>query len=105
MFVSGSLGAVLFALAAMNDAVLFHVKLGRWNLLWYAGALGVLFSAGKAMLPRDASSSSSSSSSSASARPPYARRNLFAEMDAALAEVAAHTHYYPDIWRGRGWSR
>ena len=31
------------------------------------------------------------------------RRNLFAEMDAALEKITHHTHYYPEFWRKRGW--
>jgi len=90
VFVSGSLGAVLLAFAAVNDSILLHVKLGNWNLLWYVGILGVTFSVGKAMLP------------DAGVHPPFLR-NLFAEMDSAVANIATHTHFYPDIWKGRGW--
>lgn len=90
VFISGSLGAVLLAFAAVNDSILLHVKLGQWNLLWYVGILGITFSVGKGMLP------------DTGVHPPYIR-NLFAEMDSALAKVAAHTHFYPDIWKGRGW--
>ena len=90
VFVSGSLGAVLLAFAAVNDSILLHVKLGQWNLLWYVGILGVAFSVGKALLP-DAKSQRPST------------RNLFLEMDAALERVSTHTHYYPDVWQKRGW--
>ena len=90
VFMGGSLGAVLIVFAAINDAVLLHVKIADWNLLWYAGVFGVIYSIGKAMIP-----------------PPEAQvknaRNLFAEIDAALANVATHTHYLPDHWRKRGW--
>ena len=91
VFVSGSLGTLLLAFAAMNDAILLHVKIGQWNLLWYAGVLGACFSAGKGMLPKAAS-------------PHFglARRNLVEDMDAALETVAVHTHYLPDSWRGKG---
>jgi hypothetical protein len=90
VFVGGSLGAILFLFAAMNDAILLHVKIADWNLLWYAGVAGVVYSAGKSMLPRESAQ-------------PKSSRNLFAEIDAALANVATHTHHYPDIWKGRGW--
>lgn len=90
VFVSGSLGAVLLALAAVNDSILLHVKLGHWNLLWYVGILGVVYSLGKALLP-DAKSQRPST------------RNLFSEMDMALEKVATHTHYFPDVWQKRGW--
>ena len=90
MFISGSLGAVLLALAAVNDAILLHVKFGNWNLLWYVGILGAAYSVGKGLLP------------DTDIHPPY-HRNLFAEMDAALANVATHTHFYPEFWKGRGW--
>eukprot|EP00521_Asterionellopsis_glacialis_P014348 CAMPEP_0195303288 /NCGR_PEP_ID=MMETSP0707-20130614/32546_1 /TAXON_ID=33640 /ORGANISM="Asterionellopsis glacialis, Strain CCMP134" /LENGTH=1072 /DNA_ID=CAMNT_0040366791 /DNA_START=61 /DNA_END=3279 /DNA_ORIENTATION=- len=89
-FIGGSLGVVLIALAAVNDSILLHVKIGDWNLLWYVGILGVLFSTGKSMLPDP------------TVHPSYTR-NLFAEMDKALGQVATHTHHYPDIWKGRGW--
>ena len=90
VFVSGSLGAVLLALAAVNDSILLHVKLGHWNLLWYVGILGIVYSLGKALLP-DAKSQRPST------------RNLFSEMDMALEKVATHTHYFPDVWQKRGW--
>jgi autophagy-related protein 9 len=92
VFIGGSLGALLFAFAAMNDAILLHVKIADWNLLWYAGVVGVVYSAGKAMLP------------TAEAQP-RSSRNLFAEIDDALANVATYTHHYPDTWRGRGWDQ
>jgi autophagy-related protein 9 len=90
VFVGGSLGAVLFAFAAINDAILLHVKIGDWNLLWYAGVFGVVYSVGKALIPN------------AKAQPKSAH-NLYEEMDTALADVASNTHYYPDVWKGRGW--
>jgi autophagy-related protein 9 len=90
VFVGGSMGAILLAFAAMNDAIVLHVKIADWNLLWYGGMFGVLYSTGKAMIPK------------ATAQPKSAR-NLYAEMDAALAVVATHTHYYPETWVGRGW--
>ena len=89
-FVGGSLGAVLVAFAAVNDAILLHVKIADWNLLWYAGMVGVVYSVGKSMLPTAAARPSSS-------------RNLFAETEAALQKVGTYTHYYPEIWKGRGW--
>ncbi len=90
VFLSGSLGAVCIALAAMNDAILLHVRLGNRNLLWYVGIIGVAYSVGKGMLPK------------ISVADRY-RRNLFAEMDAALEKVSHHTHYYPEYWKKRGW--
>lgn len=92
VFISGSLAAVVFVFAAINDAILLHVKIGDWNLLWYAGMFGVLYSVGKAMIPN------------ATAQPNSAR-NLYGEMDEALALVASHTHFYPDTWKGRGWEQ
>ena len=92
VFIGGSLGAVLFAFAAMNDAILLHVKVADWNLLWYAGVVGAIYSAGKAMIPNSDSQ-------------PKSSRNLFAEIDEALAKVASHTHHYPPIWKGRGWDQ
>ena len=90
VFLSGSLGAVCLALAAVNDAILLHVKLGHWNLLWYLGILGVGFSVGKSMLPKMTIAE-------------RYRRNVFAEMDLALEKVSHHTHYYPEFWKKRGW--
>jgi len=89
VFLSGSLGAVCVALAAMNDSILLHVKIGNWNLVWYLGVLGVIYSGGKGLLPNGTSEKS--------------HQNLFSQMDHALATVATHTHYYPDFWRKRGW--
>jgi autophagy-related protein 9 len=90
VFMGGSLGAVLFAFAAINDAILLHVKIADWNLLWYAGVFGVIYSGGKAMIPNAAAQ-------------PKSARNLFGEIDEALANVASHTHFYPETWQGRGW--
>jgi autophagy-related protein 9 len=89
-FIGGSLGAVLFGFAAINDAILLHVKIADWNLLWYAGVFGLIYSVGKSMVP------------TAEAMPKSAR-NLYAEIDEALEKVAEHTHFYPDTWKGRGW--
>jgi len=90
VFLSGSLGAVCVALAAVNDAILLHVKILNWNILWYVGILGVVYSVGKGMLPDN------------SVIPKY-HHNLFAEMDAALTKVSSHTHYHPEFWKKRGW--
>lgn len=90
VFLSGSIVAVLLMLAAINDAILLHVKLGNWNLLWYVGVLGLTFSIGKGMLP------------DSNFIPRY-HHNLFAEMDGALAKVSSHTHHYPEFWKKRGW--
>jgi len=87
-FVSGSLGAVLLFLAALNDAILLHVKIGDWNLLWYVGIFGVIFAVGNGLLPN------------AEVHPRYSL-NLFAEMDGLLGQVATHTHFYPDHWKKR----
>ncbi|KAK1736776.1 autophagy-related protein 9 [Skeletonema marinoi] len=92
VFVSGSLGTLLLVFAAINDAILLHVKVGNWNLLWYAGVLGASFSIGKALLPK-------------SNNPYYcrSRRNMMNDMSVELEKVASHTHFLPDSWRGKGW--
>lgn len=90
VFISGSLGTLLLAFAAMNDAILLHVKIGQWNLLWYAGVLGACFSVGKGMLPKQSSPHFG-----------HARRNLISDMNAELEKLATHTHYLPDSWRGK----
>jgi len=82
----------LLSFAAINDAILLHVKISQWNLLWYVGMLGVAFSVGKGMLPNE------------EIHPPYSF-NLHAEMELALSKVAVHTHYFPDTWRKRSWKR
>jgi autophagy-related protein 9 len=88
VFIGGSLGAVLFVFAAINDAILLHVRIADWNLLWYAGVVGVLYSVGKAMIPSEETR-------------PRRIRNLYAETDAALTSIANHTHYYTPHWKGR----
>jgi len=98
VFLSGSLGAVCLALAAVNDAILLHVKLGHWNLLWYVGILGATYTVGKGMLPPTETEMTSAVKNKKSSH-----RNVFAEMDAALVEVTSHTHHYPEFWRKRGW--
>jgi autophagy-related protein 9 len=92
VFVSGSLGAVLVAFAAVNDAILLHVKIADWNLLWYVGVVGALYSCGKAMIPK-------------SVAQPRSSRDLYTEMDKALVKVAEHTHHFPDTWKDRGWDQ
>ena len=92
VFIGGSLGAVLIGFAAINDAILLHVKIADWNLLWYAGIVGVIYSTGKSMIP------------SGEARPRYIK-NMHETMDNALANVATYTHYYPDLWLKRGWDK
>jgi autophagy-related protein 9 len=89
VFLSGSLSAVCVALAAMNDSILLHVKIGNWNLVWYLGILGVVYSGGKGLLPNGTVEKS--------------HQNLFSQMDDALGVIATYTHYYPDFWRNRGW--
>jgi autophagy-related protein 9 len=88
VFCGGSLGAVLFVFAAMNDAILLHIKIADWNLLWYLGMVGVVYSTGKAMTPEGSNI--------------YHTRNLFAETDEALQSVGKHTHYFPSHWKHRG---
>ena len=92
VFVSGSLCTLLLVFAAINDAILLHVKVGNWNLLWYAGVLGASFSIGKALLPK-------------SNNPYYcrSRRNMMNDMTVELEKVSSHTHFLPDSWRGKGW--
>jgi autophagy-related protein 9 len=94
VFCGGSCGAVLFVFAAMNDAILLHVKIADWNLLWYAGIVGIVYSIGKALLPNGNPG-----------QPRRYVRNMYAEMDAALRQVATHTHYYPQVWQARGWDK
>lgn len=90
VFLAGSVGGCLILLGFVNDAILLHVKLGNWNLLWYVGVLGVLFSVGKMMLPDHTNI-------------PRYHHNLFADMNSALEKVASHTHHYPEFWKKRGW--
>ena len=91
VFLGGSIGAVLVVFYGINDAILLHVKIADWNLLWYAGVAGAIFSAGKSLLPQGKE-----------ARIRYIR-NVYTSRESALESVANHIHYYPDIWRGRGW--
>ena len=92
VLIGGSLGAILVTFAALNDAILLNVKIGDYNLLWYIGMLGVIYSGGKALQP------------SSDLRPRYIR-NIFGEMEAALAQVATYIHYYPEVWKARAWDR
>eukprot|EP00538_Stauroneis_constricta_P012878 CAMPEP_0119548922 /NCGR_PEP_ID=MMETSP1352-20130426/2733_1 /TAXON_ID=265584 /ORGANISM="Stauroneis constricta, Strain CCMP1120" /LENGTH=1250 /DNA_ID=CAMNT_0007594331 /DNA_START=406 /DNA_END=4157 /DNA_ORIENTATION=- len=89
VFLGGATGGVLLILAGMNDALLLHVQYGGRNLVWYAGMAGVTYSVGKALSP--------------SKKQPMVTRNLYRDMNVALETMASHTHYYPDIWRNRGW--
>jgi autophagy-related protein 9 len=92
VFIGGSLGAVLLVFAMINDSILLHVKIADWNLLWYVGVVGAIYSAGKAMIPSGKSQ-------------PRVTRNMFAEIEAALVNVSKYTHYHPDMWKSRGWDQ
>lgn len=92
VFFGGGLGTLLVAFAAINDAILLHVKIADWNLLWFAGISGVIYSIGKGMLPNLETERK-------------VARNLFSETDTALLNVSAHTHHFPDTWKGRGWEQ
>jgi autophagy-related protein 9 len=94
VFIGGSFGVVLVAFAAINDAILLHVKIADWNLLWYLGIVGAVYSMGKSMLPTNLVDTGPSSS-----------RNMFSECEAALSDVEKSTHYFPSNWRGRGWDK
>jgi autophagy-related protein 9 len=89
-FVGGAFAALLFGLAAVNDAILLHVKIGNFNLLWFVGIATMCYSAGKSMLPDPES---------------HTRYiwNLNEEMDQALTLMATHTHHYPDTWKRKGY--
>ena len=108
VFVGGSVGACLFVFAALNDAILLHVKIADWNLLWFAGMAGIVYSTGKSMLPAHV------------APPPHTIRddvdmttvprrgedfvrNVYKARTDALNRVIQHTHYCPEWWRNRGW--
>eukprot|EP00814_Leptocylindrus_danicus_P022481 CAMPEP_0116009500 /NCGR_PEP_ID=MMETSP0321-20121206/3467_1 /TAXON_ID=163516 /ORGANISM="Leptocylindrus danicus var. danicus, Strain B650" /LENGTH=478 /DNA_ID=CAMNT_0003478469 /DNA_START=899 /DNA_END=2335 /DNA_ORIENTATION=- len=93
VYISGSLLASLFLLAAIDDSILLHVKVGKWNLLWYVGMLGIAFSVGKSLLPN------------AEIHKPQFHKNYFADMNSALHRVASHTHHFPDTWKNRAWKR
>jgi autophagy-related protein 9 len=90
VFLSGAVGGVLLVFGVLNDAILLHVQLFGRNLLWYAGLAGMAYTIGKALLPTKEAT-------------PSVTRNLFQDMDVGLKNVSNHTHYYPDIWKGRGW--
>lgn len=90
VFVSGSLGTLLLTFAAINDAILLHVKIGQWNLLWFAGIVAACFSVGKGMLP-DVNNPHLG----------HARRNLINDMNLELENLANYTHFLPDSWRGK----
>lgn len=90
VFISGSLGTLLLTFAAINDAILLHVKIGNWNLLWFAGILGACFSIGKSLLPKATDAYSG-----------HTRRNLVNDTNAEFEKIATHTHYLPDDWRGK----
>lgn len=89
-FLGGAFAAVLFGLATVNDAILLHVKIGHFNLLWFVGIATMCYSAGKSMLPDPEV---------------YTRYvwNLNDEMDQALTMIAAHTHHYPDTWKRKAY--
>jgi hypothetical protein len=89
-FLGGAFAAVLFGLATVNDAILLHVKVGHFNLLWFVGIATMCYSAGKSMLPDPEV---------------YTRFiwNLNEEMDQALTMIAAHTHHFPDTWKRKAY--
>ena len=90
VFISGSLGTLLLTFAAINDAILLHVKIGNWNLLWFAGMLGACFSIGKSLIPKATDPHTG-----------HGRWNLVNDTNAEFEKIASHTHYLPDDWRGK----
>ena len=130
VFVSGSLGTLLLLFAAINDAILLHVKIGNWNLREFTkiGRSVVYFlhfSLMEAIIPNDRPFHSSTTNTTTvwyagvlgasfsigkgmlpKANSPYfghARRNLLNDMNLELEKLATHTHFLPDAWRGKGW--
>jgi autophagy-related protein 9 len=90
VFIGGAFASVLFAFAAVNDAILLHIKIGNFNLLWFVGVATMFYSIGKSMLPDP----------EAHARSVW---NLNEELERTLNVMATHTHYYPDTWKGKGY--
>jgi hypothetical protein len=88
-FIGGSFGVILLVFAAVNDAILLHVKIGNFNLLWFVGVTTLIYSAGKSMLPDPKV---------------HARftRNLVEDKHLALSNLATHTHHYPENWKVGG---
>jgi autophagy-related protein 9 len=82
-FLSGSLIAVMLLMTVLEDGVLLYVKLWDRNLLWYVGVLSAVYAFGRAAAPRR-------------------KERVPAEaMEETLLELAAHTHYMPERWRGK----
>jgi hypothetical protein len=75
VFLPGSVIAFLLSFAAINDAILLHVKISQLNLLCFVRMLPVAFSVGKGMLPNE------------EIHLPYSI-NLHSKLEAALAKVA-----------------
>ena len=93
VFLSGSLLASLFLFGSIDDSILLYVKFSNWNLLWYIGILGVIFSVGKSLIPDQ------------EVHKAQYHKNYFEEMNNALYRVASHTHYFPEKWKGMAWKR
>ena len=92
-FVSGSLIAVLFLFAAIDESILLHVKVADQNLLWYVGVLGIAFGASKGLLPDEKLHSTSHT------------LNLVEEAEDKLMQVSSFTHYYPQKWRKKAFKQ
>lgn len=110
VFLSGSILSILVVLAAMNDAILLHVKIGQWNLLWYVGIFGMVFSFGRGMSQTQENNTEKHdgyyyNNNNKDERDEVSllpKKGLFQEMNESLAHISQYTHYMPYHWHKRG---
>jgi autophagy-related protein 9 len=90
-------GAVLTLLAALtlfDESILLYIHLGGRNLLWYSALLAAAVALARALGGSD-DATDAGSSADAAAGGLGGRRNA----EAAMADLASHTLYYPRRWR------
>jgi hypothetical protein len=82
VFISGSLLVVLLSITVLVDEqLLTEMQLGSRNLLWYVAILSAVVAAGRSVVPSLA--------------------DQVVDPAAAMTKVAAHTHHFPWVWRGK----
>lgn len=83
-YIAGAIVAVLIAVSFLNEDILLHVEALEHNLLWYLGLFTAIYAAASSVIPDE-----------------IVQQNARVNAEELLNAVGAHTHYFPEEWRGR----
>mmetsp|Transcript_14643 Transcript_14643/g.17101 ORF Transcript_14643/g.17101 Transcript_14643/m.17101 type:complete len:734 (-) Transcript_14643:1005-3206(-) len=78
-FISGSFLGVLLLFTLLDEAIVFHIKLGGRDLVWYVAVLTGILALARALVPP-------------------VEDTVF-NPSAAMRKLVAYTHYLPEKWR------